>query len=246
MRQGSIFEWFAGFTAVFLLFHLSAGWLGSDRGQFGVPIGLIVVVATVSAERLLFGLSWKAAAAAIGLGRPAGRGVLAAAVVSLLLLFAIPFFAAATNVSFDLQEAWSRIVPGLFFQAGIAEETLFRGYLFGHLRRRHNYWKAALLAAVPFALVHLILFYSLPAALAAASILLAVAMSLPLSRLFELGGNSIWAPSILHFTVQGGVKLLTASGESAGLFPFFWIAACAVIPFGVYAVRGKDGRAFGG
>ena len=128
------------------------------------------------------------------------------------------------------------LIPGLFFQAGIAEETLFRGYLFGHIRQKYSFWKATFLASFPFILVHLILLFSLPLPIAIASIFLSVIISFPLARLFELGGKTIWAPAILHFIVQGTVKVLVASGESAESFPMLWIAACAVIPLLVFSV----------
>lgn len=141
--------------------------------------------------------------------------------------------------AFNFYPDWYLLVPGLFFQAGIAEETLFRGYLFGHIRKKYSFWKAAVISAVPFVLVHLIMFYSLPFAIAAASILLSVVLSFPLARLFELGGNTIWAPAILHFVVQGTVKVLVASAESAQTFPLFWIAVCAIIPLIVFLLPEK-------
>ena len=52
-------------------------------------------------------------------------------------------------------------LPGLFAQAGIAEELLFRGYLFGHLREGRSFWRAALLSMPPFLAVHLLLFFQM-------------------------------------------------------------------------------------
>lgn len=223
-------------TGIFALFHWTAAVLGSDRGQFGVFIGLLVVAATVFAEKSLFGKSLKDSAKAVGLTLPTKTGLLTAIAVSVLMLLTVLVFASVTGSSFDFYPNWYLLIPGLFFQAGIAEETLFRGYLFGHIRQKYSFRKAAVFAALPFILVHLILFYSLPWAIAVASILLSVVMSFPLSRLFELGGNTIWAPAIIHFVVQGTVKVLVASGEAAGLFPFIWIAGCALIPLLVFAV----------
>lgn len=236
MKQGQWLKLLVGLIAVFALFQWLGETLGSDRGQAGVMIGLLVVAAALGAERILFAKSFKEAARALGLGFPAFQGILTAIVICLLLLLTVPVFAVMMNVSLSFYDGWIWLVPGLFFQAGIAEETLFRGYLFGHLRQKHTFWKAAGFAALPFILVHLILFYSLPWSLAGASILLAVAMSFPLSRLFEMGGDTIWAPAILHFATQTIVKVLVADGELAWIFPFFWIAICALIPLCVYAV----------
>ena len=235
MKKGQWRRMLLGLIVVFALFQWSASALGSVRGEAGVLVGLIVVAATLLTERFLFRKSFKEAAKAIGLGRPKRFGLLAAVAVSAILLLMVPLFLFNTGSSVSFYPGWLSLLPGLFFQAGIAEETLFRGYLFGHIRQRHTFWKAATFAAVPFVLVHLILFYSLPWSLAGASILLAIAMSFPLSKLFEMCGDTIWAPAIVHFVAQGAVKVIVVSGERAWLFPFFWIAASALIPLMVYA-----------
>ena len=90
---------------------------------------------------------------------------------------------------------------------GVAEEALFRGYLFSRLRRNRSFWRASALASVSFVLVHLYLFVSLPWPVALASVLLATIISFPLAHLFELGGNTIWPSALLHFTVQGAVRV---------------------------------------
>ena len=225
-----------GLIVIFALFHWTATVLGSDRGQFGVLIGLLVVAALIFAEKVLFGKSFKESVKFIGLMRPNKIGPLTVIIICLIMLLSVLVFAFATSSSFSFYPNWQFLIFGLFFQAGIAEETLFRGYLFGHIRQKYTFWKAATLAAFPFILVHLIMFYSLPFPIVAASIILSIIMSFPLARLFELDGKTIWSPAILHFVVQGTVKVLVASGESAELFPLFWIAVCAVIPLLVFFV----------
>lgn len=240
--QKNFVQWLkllVGLIVIFALFHWTATVLGSDRGQFGVLIGLLVVGALTFAEKVLFGKSFKESIKFIGLTRPNKIGLLTVIIICLIMLLSVLVFAFATNSSFSFYPDWYWLVPGLFFQAGIAEETLFRGYLFGHIRQKYTFWKAATLAAFPFILVHLIMFYSLPFPIAAASIILSIILSFPLARLFELDGNTIWSPAILHFVVQGTVKVLVAEGESANLFPLFWIAVCATIPLLVFFVRGR-------
>lgn len=230
---------FIGLVLVFALFHWTADVLGSNRGEFGVIIGLLVVGATIAAKIFLFNRSFKESVKDVGLTWANTSGILIAIVISVLMLLTIFIFASVTDSSFSFYTDWYLLIPGLFFQAGIAEETLFRGYLFGHIRKKYSFWKAAVIAAVPFILVHLIMFYSLPFAIAFASILLSVVLSFPLARLFELGGNTIWAPAILHFVVQGTVKVLVVSGEDVQSFPLFWIAICAFIPLLVFLIPGK-------
>ena len=237
MKKGHWPKMLFGLIAVFALFQWSASALGSVRGEAGVIVGLIVVAATLVAERYLFSRSFKEAAKAIGLGRPNGYGLLVALGVSALLLLTVPVFLLLSGAHVNMFPGWLSLLPGLFFQAGIAEETLFRGYLFGHMRQRHTFWKAAEYAAVPFVLVHLFMFYSVHWSLAVASILLAVVMSFPLSKLYEMGGDTMWAPAIVHFVAQGAVKVLVISGDSSTLFLFIWIAASASIPLTVFVLR---------
>jgi hypothetical protein len=60
-------------------------------------------------------------------------------------------------------------------------------------------------------------------------------MSFPLARLFELGGNTIWALALLHATAQGAIKVLELPGYSA--MPLVWMAASAAIPYLVFLWR---------
>lgn len=224
-----------GLIAVFALFHWLATILGSDRGQFGVIVGLIVVGAIIFVEIFLFGNSFIESVRKIGLMPPKMISILIVFVISFLMLLMVIVFAFATNSSFSFYSNWYLLIPGLFFQAGIAEETLFRGYLFGHIRQKYGFWKAAFLSAIPFILIHLFLFYLFDFAIALASIILSIISSFPFARLFELGGKTIWTPAILHFIIQGTVKVLVASGEKAELFPLVWIVICAIIPLLVFA-----------
>jgi membrane protease YdiL (CAAX protease family) len=145
-------------------------------------------------------------------------------------------FVAITGAQVAMYPGWPRLLPGLFGQAGIAEETLFRGYLFGNLRRRYPFWRAALLSGGPFVAAHLIMFTTMSWPIALASTALAFVASFPLAHLFELGGRTIWAPAVVHFVIQGAVKVVEIPGEPAA-YPMAWLAACAIVPWLAFAVR---------
>jgi membrane protease YdiL (CAAX protease family) len=219
-----------GLVVTFAMFDVVATRLGSDRGQAGLVVGALVVAATLFVERGLLGEPFVRSIRRFG--RPTGRGVAAALGVTALLVLVIPVYALATGSSVSMYPGWAALVPGLFVQAGIAEETLFRGYLFGLLRRGRTFWRAVLLAAGPFVLVHLILFVRLPWTIALASVLLAAVVTVPLAYAYELGGRTIWAPSILHVAIQGVVKVVVVDGTAA-TFALVWIAASAILPFAV-------------
>lgn len=227
----------AGLVAVYAAFEWSARALGSDRGQAGVPVAALVVASTMSIERLCFQPTWAAAAAALGLGVPARRGLLGALLVSGLLLAVIPLHGHLTSAAWALRSGWQALLVGLVAQAGIAEETLFRGYLFGHLRRHHTFWRAAALSMPPFVAVHLMMFVHLPWGVALTSLLLAATISFPLAWLFELGGRTIWAPALLHAVVQGALKVVVVTEASTTTLAWLWMAACAVIPWSVFVLR---------
>jgi membrane protease YdiL (CAAX protease family) len=222
----------AGLAAVFGLFQLLGHLLGSDRGQAGLLIAGAVVAALLVVEWLAFGQAPARALRSLGFGWPAPRGVLAALCVSLMLLAVIPVHTALRGASLAAYPEWLWLLPGLFGQAGIAEEALFRGYLFHRLRHGRGFWHAAALATLPFALVHLIVFATLPWPVALAAVLLSVVLSFPLAWLFELGGNTIWGPALLHFTVQGAIKVLELPGDTT--LPLVWMAASAAIPYLVW------------
>jgi membrane protease YdiL (CAAX protease family) len=225
-----------GLLAGFAALQGSASALGSVRGEWGIVVGAIVVASLLAIECLLHGRSLCAAGLQLGLGRPVSRGLVAAFGLGLAMLAVIPIHFAITGARWAMYEGWLLLVPGLFAQGGIAEEALFRGYLFRRLRARRSFARAALVATPPFIAVHLLMFVNQPWMIALASVILAAIISIPLAWLFELGGNTIWAPAILHFVVQGALKVILVEGEAAETLPLVWIAAAAVIPFAVFAV----------
>ena len=227
----------SGMAVVFALFQVSAFALGSDRGQAGIVVGALVTAATLAVERLWFSTTWISATRAVGLGTPGLQGLIVAGGVAALLLMVVPSYVALTGSHWTVDAHWLERLPGLFAQAGIAEEVLFRGYLFGHLRRGRSFWRAATISMIPFVVVHLLMFLTMPWPVAVASLFLAVVISFPMAQLFELGNMTIWAPALLHFVVQGAVKTINVTGDSSEAFPLVWIAASAVIPVLALFVR---------
>ncbi len=227
----------AGFLVIWLVLDQSAAFLGSFRGESGLIVCLLVLIVATGIEFIFFGSSPVEALHALGLRTATRRSMVATLALSALLLCFFPLYAGFAGVPFGIRDDWYWLLPGLFAQGGIAEETLFRGYLFRHMREGRGFWRAAVFAAIPFVAVHLLLFATLDIAVAAVSLALSVSMSFPLAWLFERAGNSIWPPAILHFVVQGAIKLVDVPDSAVGGMALAWIAIAAVAPWLLFALR---------
>lgn len=228
---------YAATIALFALMSLSAEALHSYRGEWGLAVGALMLVATLAADYWFFTASWRVSAAELGLGAPRRRGIIAASIVGAVLF--VFLFAGATlvNAQLTLRADWLWLVPGLLAQAGLAEELLFRGFVYGRISRDREFWRAVALSVAPFALVHLVLFFTMPWPIALASLALSIVMTPALCQLYELGGRTIWAPAILHAVVQGAIKLFDIGGEGANALPLAWIAGCALAPYIAFTWR---------
>lgn len=210
--------------------------LESDRGQWGILVAALVVTATAAANRNVLRGRGDVTPRRLGLATPRATGlVVTLGVASLMLLFAF-VFVSVMGMTARFYPGWIALAPGLFAQSGIAEEVLFRGYLFGHIRVGRTFWRAACLSMLPFVAVHLVLFTTMPWPIALASVLLSMIISFPLAHLYELGGHTIWGPALLHFVIQGTVKVLVVA-ERPELFALAWMAASALVPLLVFTAR---------
>lgn len=225
--------WLKLYVAAAVLYALmawSAGALGSVRGEAGLVVGALVLAATLVLNRALFAPSFAQSVRELGLLTPHRLGMIAAAIVCVVLVACLPIAAAVTDTRLSLRSDWLWLIPGLLAQAGLAEEVVFRGFVFGRIRQARAFWSAVALSLAPFALVHLALFFTMPWPIAAASLVLSIIMTPALCQLYELGGRTIWAPALLHATAQGAIKLVDMEGANVSTLPLIWIGACAAIP----------------
>jgi membrane protease YdiL (CAAX protease family) len=226
-----------GFVIIYLVLDRSATWTNSLYGEYGALISALVIASALLVERWLFGRAPRQALGALGLSRPSRRGLLAALLASLALLAYFPIFALVSGQPLTLRAGWVWIVLGVLLQGGIAEEVLWRGYLFGHLRATRSFWRAAALAMLFMVAQHTLLLWQLPLPIAIASLVVALLSSFPLAHLFEAGGNTVWAPALLHAVIQGALKVVIV--PEATLLPaqLGWMAASVVLPYLVFLVR---------
>lgn len=246
MREGihSARDWtklLIGFALLFAVLQGSAAALQSFRGEYGLVVAAVTVAATLVIQRLWFAGTWREAVQSVGLGTPLVRGVLVAPGVSALALIAFPLFLLTTGGSAFLYPNAAWLAFGIFAQAGVAEEVVFRGYLYGRIRRGRTFWRAAFLSTLPFAIAHLYLFATMAWPIALAALLLSVTISFPFAWLYELGGRTIWAPAIAHAVVQGAIKLYVIEDP---IFPIVWMGASIVAMALVFCVSSSAGSRF--
>jgi len=227
----------AGFAVVYLVLDRSAAWTNSLYGEHGLLICALVIATALLVERLLFARSPSQALVALGFGCPRGRGLLTALLVSLALLIYFPILGLVSGQPLGLRAGWPWIAIGVVLQGGIAEELLWRGYLFRHLRAAHGFWRAATLAMLFMVAQHTLLVWSLPLPIALAALVVALLSSFPLAHLFETGGNTIWGPALLHAVIQGALKVVVVPETSLLSAQLSWMAASVVVPYLAFLVR---------
>lgn len=135
----------------------------------------------------------------------------AALVVYMFVSAAVLYLLSVLAPQIDLKQAQDIPFSGLSHQyeyvlafltlvvlAPLAEELLFRGYLFGKMKKHAPFWLATIITSVLFGGLHLIAGASLQWNVAADTF----ALSLVLCTLRQLTGN-IWAGVLLHMIKNG-------------------------------------------
>lgn len=231
-----------GFALVYAVFQLVAAATGSLYGEAGALICGVVLVTVIAVERALFGMPLGQLPEALGFRRPAGSGLLGAIAISCLLLLYYPIVAWATGSTLGLREGWAGLALGLVLQGGIAEEVMWRGYLFRRLRDGRSFWRAASLTTLVMAALHLPLFATLPVAVAFAAMLVSLVISVPLCYLFEIDDGAVWAPSLVHAVVQGSIKLVIFPTALVLPTQIGWMLMCIVAPLLALRIPRPAGR----
>lgn len=230
--KNSLVSLFAGCALIFLIFQGVGALVEPLPYIFGAAIVLISVFSAVLFFDVWYSkISLRQAFNRSGLHHATIRQLAPGIVICLLLLLQYPLFRFVLHTNVYLATGWFYNLIGVALTGGLAEEAFFRGFLFRHLRATHSFKKATLLSMLFFAVVHLVLFATKHWSIALFSTLLAVAISLPLSYLYERAGNTIWAPALVH-TIIRTIGLVVVIPEPAFLqATLLWMAGCMVIPY---------------
>jgi membrane protease YdiL (CAAX protease family) len=229
-KQNAIF--YLIFFAAFLVMHYT----GEALMNLPYIVNAIVVLAAVLLVvllpgKLVYRKSILIIISDIGLRKTNLSGLAPGIFVSVALLCTYPMLGYLLNASITSSESWQWNIIGLIFTGGVAEEMLFRGYLFGGLRKEMSFRKAALISAICFTLIHLFMFSYMDWPVALLSTLLALATSIPLAFLFEKGSNTIWSPAIVHTAIRTIGLVVTVDEEHFMQFSMAWITACMIQPY---------------
>ncbi len=223
---------YLSFAAAFLVMHYTGKALMNLPYIFNAVVVFVAVLVTVLLlNKLVHSKSINTSISDIGFGKTNLSGLAPGIFVSAALLCSYPLLGYLLNASITLADSWQWNTIGLMFTAGVAEEILFRGYLFGGLRRNMNFRKAAFISTICFALAHIVMFTYMDCPVALLSTLLAVATSIPLAFLFEKGNNTVWSPAIVHTAIRTVGLVVTTDEKHFMQFSMLWISTCMILPY---------------
>lgn len=224
---------FAGVILLCIVLQGSAALLESTRGEWGLVVLGCVVLAAWAVQRALH----REGLAEVGVQTGIYRGLAMASALSLAMAAAAALYLWMQGAQASAYSNWGWLALGILAQGGVAEELVFRGYLFGHLRRTRGFWSAAAVSMIPFAAVHLTAFATLGWPIALAAIALSITLSFPYAHLYEISGRTIWAPALLHAVTQGGPKLIVVDNAA---FPVAWMGIALLLSYAVLLIPRSD------
>lgn len=190
----------------------------------------VVLVSLLMFDKWYSGVSYNQVLSNLGLHKASFKKTFPGILISVFLLTLYPVFYFIFGFKIYLNISWLLNLAGLFLTGGLAEEMFFRGFLFRHLRDSMNFKKAALTSMVLFAAAHLVMFTYMNWSVALFSTVLAVAISVPMSYLFEKADNTVWSPAIVHTTIRTIGLVVSAPEINFMQMSLLWMTGCMIIP----------------
>lgn len=227
-----------GFAVTFLV-----AWFALDRLATSPPAPLSALCAIAAAglvlavgEMTFFRSPARDLMRVLGLQRTNGHALLAAAVVGTGVLLTYLGGAALLRVDLVLRANWPSVLLGLLLFHGVAEELIWRGFVFGHLRRGSPFGRAVA-GSMPFiAITHLPIVIESGALVGGLAMMSATITCLPLAHLYERGGRTIWAAALLHGLI-GTWQLFERTYPPS--FQLVIVTASILIPLGAFVFRDR-------
>jgi membrane protease YdiL (CAAX protease family) len=182
-----------------------AAWFLLDRLVTSPPLIISSLIALITSgavllvsERLVTGLPLAGLFVRLGLGRPPARAIVAATLVGAAVFVTYVAGSAAMGIELELRSNWPVVLVGVLLFHGLAEELVWRGYVYGHLRQTNSF-RGAVLRTVPLiALTHVPIIVGEGLAVGSLAVLSAAVTCLPLAYLYDRGARTVWPPAIVH------------------------------------------------
>lgn len=223
-----------GFAVTFL-----AAWFALDRLATSPPTPFSALLAFAAAgvvlaigELAVFHTPARNLIRTLGLNPTNGRALFAAAVVGAGVLVTYLGGAAALGVDLELRDNWPMVLVGLLLFHGVAEELVWRGLVFGHLRRQFTFRRAVAWSMPWIALTHLPIVVGSGWLVGGLAMTSAAITCLPLAHLWERGGRTIWAAAVLHGLI-GTWQLFERSYPPT--YQLVILTASIVVPLAAFA-----------
>lgn len=219
------------FASVFLMFHLTGFAAGGLPYILNAAITFTVVFTLILLlDKWYSGNSYKQVIYNSGFHRTSIQKILPGILTAVLILSMYPLFYLTLGFKITLNNSWLLNLAGLLLTGGLAEEMFFRGFLFRHLRDEMSFKKASLTSMLLFAAAHLMMFTYMDWSVALFSTILAVAISIPMSFLYEISDNTVWSPAIVHTIVRTIGLVVTAPEDNFLQMTMIWMTGCMIIP----------------
>jgi membrane protease YdiL (CAAX protease family) len=198
-------------------------------GRWGLAILAAVLLTGLAVERWLGGPGLRGALCRLGFGRPGGRALLVAVLVSVLVLVVYPVSATITGSVPTLRPDWPWLLVGIFAFHGLAEELVWRGFAFRRLREGRSFGAAVLRTMPLVAAVHLPILIGSGPLVGMAALAVAAVTALPLAYLFETGRNTVSAPAVVHTAIDS-FKLVELAPAVTPVFSLLLAGVSVVVP----------------
>ncbi len=219
--------WTTVIWAVFIGAVRIGGWISQAAGNHpvlkilakGIAPAIVGIVATLLVHAKIKG-NWRS----VGLRPASPRSLLLGLSAGLPLLIGYGVIFGVLYVDYATVPYIGLVITKFVVAQGIAEEVIFRGFVFGRLRTGRSFIRAATLSAVVFAVVHLSNFlhgFSAQVIIGViTSTLFAFVLAYPAALLFERSGQTIWPFAITHVLIDSVNWFENVSVPGPGLYVY--------------------------
>jgi membrane protease YdiL (CAAX protease family) len=155
--------------------------------------------------------------------------------VSGVVLLVFPVTAAVSGTAAQLRPDWLWLLIGLFAFHGMAEEPVWRGFVFRRLREGRTFWSAMWWTMPLIAVTHVPIVFTLGPAVGVGAMAVAAVTSIPFGYLYETGRRSIWAPALVHTAIDT-FKLVVIPAAALATFSVLIIVFSLTVPLLALAI----------